>query len=151
MCLDWFRIRKYGIGKAKDTKKINHQALQQILQAQLKNDTFDLTCVFKDLNYKIAPKSEYERMISHDQTNNMLYTGDDLDCDDFAARLHGAFCIPGWSALAFGEVICRTPKGYHAINCFVDTDTQVWLVEPQDDSIWKAGEKGWSYYSAEFS
>ena len=72
-------------------------------------------------------------------------------CDDFATRLHGAFCIPGWSALVVGEVICNTGTDCHAINCFIDSDKKVWLVEPQSDFIWSASERDWQYFSVELS
>lgn len=151
MCFDWFMRRKYGIDKPKDTVKINRDELQEILQNQLKHDGDPITCIFCDHNYKLAPKSEYMRMIRYDNTNTMLYEKEYLDCDDMAARLHGAFCIPGWSALAVGEVVCWTGTDSHMINCFVDSDKQVYLVEPQKDRLWKPGDRGWKYFTVELS
>ena len=151
MCFDWFYTRKYGINKPKDTVDIGFEEVTEILQDQLKNDDHILTVITHDYKYRVAPKSEYERMIWYDNTNAMLYDEDFLDCDDFAESLHGAFCIPGWSALVLGEVICNTGEDCHAINCFIDTDKQVWLVEPQNDRIWKPEDRGWQYYSVELS
>ena len=151
MCFDWFYTRKYGIDKPKDTVKIDYDEVEEILQAQLTNDEHPLSVLSRDWKYKLAPKSEYERMIRFDKTDNILYDADYYDCDDYMESLHGAFCIPGWSALVFGEVICNTGEDCHAINCFIDTDKQVWLVEPQNDRIWKPEDRGWQYYSVELS
>ena len=146
---NWFYTRKYGIGKPKDTVDIGYKEVIELLQAQLKNDNHVLTVVVSDYKYRIAPKSEYLRMIHYDNTNTIPYEEDYGDCDDFATRLHGAFCIPGWSALVVGEVICNTGRDCHAINCFIDTNKQVWLIEPQTDQVWRAGQKGWQYYTVE--
>lgn len=151
MCFDWFYIRKYGIDKPKDTVDIGYREVVEILQTQLPNTEQDVTVVVSDHHYRLAPKSEYVRMIRHDQTNNMIYDPSYLDCDDFATRLHGAFCIPGWSALVLGEVVCTTGTECHAINCFIDSDKKVWLIEPQNDQIWKPGDRGWNYYTVELS
>lgn len=148
---DWFMKRKYGIDKPKDTINIDYKEVIEILQDQLKNDNHILTVVVSDYKYKLAPKSEYMRMIRYDNTNTMMYDKEYLDCDDFATRLHGAFCIPGWSALVVGEVICNTGTDCHAINCFIDSDKKVWLCEPQNDQIWGVKDKDWQYFSVELS
>lgn len=151
MCFNWFMMRKYGIDKPKNTVDISCSDLQIILQDQLKNDEHPLACILDDHRYKLAPKSEYQRMIRYDNTNTMLYEKDYLDCDDYSARLHGAFCIPGWSALAVGEVVCWTGTDSHMVNCFVDSDKQVWILEPQSDQYWKPQDKDWKYFSVEMS
>ena len=73
MCFDWFYIRKYGIDKPKDTVDIGYREVVEILQTQLPNTEQDVTVVVSDHHYRLAPKSEYVRMIRHDQTNNMIY------------------------------------------------------------------------------
>jgi len=57
------------------------------------------------------------------------------NCDDYSFQLMGDFHIPKWSALAFG--ILWLDKPAHAVNLFVDDNREVWIVEPQDDKIFK--------------
>ena len=151
MCMDWFYKKKYGIDKPKNTINIDDDTVVALLQTSLTNPDHPLGVMARDWKYKLAPKTEYMRMIRYDNTDTISYESDYMDCDDFAAKLHGAFCIPGWSSLVFGEVTCFTGSDCHRINCFIDSDYQVWLVEPQNDMVWKPGARGWEYYSVDLS
>ena len=58
------------------------------------------------------------------------------DCDDFAIALMGSFHIQkNWAGLAFGIFIIADPP--HAVNIFIDSRLDVYLVEPQTDRIFK--------------
>lgn len=52
-------------------------------------------------------------------------------CDDFSYRLMGQFSIRGWSDLCFGIVWTY----YHALNCVVAENGEVYFIEPQSDEL----------------
>lgn len=108
-----------------------------------------------DHHYKLAPFTEYYRMILHNKVNQIPYETDYFDCDDYAVHLHGSFSIPGWSSLPFGECSVSYKKNdeiiTHRVNIFVDDKLTVWIVEPQTDSVWHPSERNWSYYAVRIS
>ena len=59
------------------------------------------------------------------------------NCDDFSFALMGSVSNPDWGALPFGIVWTTTPSGLHAVNCFIDKNREVWIIEPQNDNIFK--------------
>lgn len=140
MCFDFFYEKKYGISKPVDTQDLTNVELYSLLVSEFECDMIQLS----DYKYKTAPFSEYIRFLDYDKTDELIYTSEWFDCDDFSVRLHGNFTVPYWSALAFGELWVETPSGGHAVNVFVDNDHYVWIVEPQTDDVfsvpnnWKA-------------
>jgi len=140
MCFELFFEKKYGISKPKDTQEITNTELYSLLVSEFQCDMIELS----DWKYKTAPFGEYVRFLNYDATDELIYTSEFFDCDDFSVRLHGNITIPYWSALAFGELWVITPDGGHAVNLFIDNNFDVWVVEPQTDEIftmpdnWKA-------------
>ena len=47
----------------------------------------------------------------------------------------GDLSMPGWAALPFGIIWIGLDHSGHALNCFIDSDRKVWLIEPQSDAI----------------
>ena len=133
MCLNYFFEKKYGITKPVNTKTIDVSALYSVLYSEFQCDVMEMS----DTKYKTAPYEEYDRFLQYDDTDEIIYTSEFFDCDDFSVRLHGNITIPYWSALAFGELWVKKPEGGHAVNVFVDNDMEVWIVEPQTDAIFK--------------
>ena len=82
-----------------------------------------------DNNFWLCDISDIDRFLKQDKTNRNKYREEVYDCDDFAKRLYGQFAIPEWSHLAFGLI--WTAK--HAMNICVDTNGDVWYIEPQND------------------
>jgi len=59
-----------------------------------------------------------------------------MDCDNYALALMGKVkSTEGWSGLPFGTILGKRYNSRHAINCFIDINESIWLVEPQNDSI----------------
>ncbi len=133
MCLNYFFEKKHGITKPTNTQEMTNIELYSFLYSEFKCDVIELS----DKKYKTAPFTEYERFLRYDETDKLIYTSEWFDCDDFSVRLHGNITIPYWSALAFGELWVKTPSGGHAVNLFIDNDREVWIVEPQNDKIFK--------------
>lgn len=83
-----------------------------------------------DRNFWLCELEDIEQFLDWDETNHHNYTTEEYDCDDFAKRLCGQFAIPGWSHFAFGLVWTDV----HAMNILVDTNRDVWFIEPQSDA-----------------
>jgi len=83
-----------------------------------------------DHNFWLCELEDIERFLDCDETNHHNYVAEEYDCDDFAKRLWGQFAIPGWSHFAVGLVWTDV----HAMNVLVDTNRDVWLIEPQTDA-----------------
>jgi len=133
MCLNFLFEKKYGITKPVNTKSLTGGELYSLLYSEFECHVIELS----DREYKIAPFSEYVRFLKYDDTDELIYTSEFFDCDDFSVRLHGNITIPHWSALAFGELWVKKPTGGHAVNIFVDDEMEIWIVEPQTDKIFK--------------
>jgi len=108
--------------------------VKDILKTQLEVKSLLLS----DRTYKLIPRAEMERFLREDKTDLLNYVSEYFDCDDFAARLMGMVSSPGWAAIAFGEawILKGNGKG-HAVNCFVDSKSVCWLIEPQNDKIFR--------------
>ena len=117
--------------------KVSGELDSRILTGLL-NEQLGTECVkrISDGNYKLVARSEMERFLKEDLTDSYKYKGNDYDCDDFSFRLMGMLSAPGWAKLATGIIWGEFPKP-HAINCFVDSKHTFWLIEPQNDKIFR--------------
>ena len=135
MCIEKIKeflfFREYKITPPVDTNDLDLVELYSILNSEFNNANINVT----DRKYKTAPFSEYARLISWSKVDKRDYVTEYYDCDNFSLALMGEFNIPEWSALAFGILFAETPEGAHAINFFIDNNNDVWIVEPQNDSI----------------
>jgi len=132
MCFNYFYKRRYGISKPKQVVDADYSILRSKLQSEFPKAHLLLS----DWEYKLAPFTEYERLIRWSLTDKNKYIKESYDCDDFSFSLMGDFHqIPEWGSLAFGIFWLLTPA--HAVNMFVDDEYKVWVVEPQTDNIFK--------------
>jgi hypothetical protein len=90
-----------------------------------------------DSFYKTTTKEELMRFLKDDVTNEYRYISEYHDCDSFSFQLMGSIHCIEWGALPFGIMWTSTPNGGHAVNCFIDDKKEVWIVEPQNDQIYK--------------
>lgn len=142
MCLkiicDWITNR--DIKKPNPLEKIDHSELYTILRAEFG----DKCAIFlSDIDYWTTKTSEVKRFLRMDDTDKVRYQREIMDCDDFSYRLIGQFSVHGWSALPLGIIWVGIKENGHALNCFVDVDRKVWLIEPQNDKIFKI-PKSWT-------
>jgi len=107
--------------------EISETDLRDVLRSALGNEG---DMYIADHNFWLCELDDIERFLDWDETNHHSYEAEVYDCDDFAKRLWGQFAVPGWSHFAFGLVWTNT----HAMNILVDTNRDVWLVEPQTDT-----------------
>jgi hypothetical protein len=94
----------------------------------------DVHLYLSDTVYRTCSKGELEVILADDTTNQMVYEAEKTDCDDFAYRLMGNMSIPPYSDLAIGIVWTAG----HALNCFIDSNSQLWFIEPQTDKIFES-------------
>lgn len=90
---------------------------------------------------------EFAKDIIHQsRVDKNKYRGEDYDCDDFAAELYVDYRKRAQKhnrtgkPAAFGRIMgwrFNNANSPHAINIFL-TANGIYLVEPQDDSIWEA-------------
>jgi len=83
--------------------------------------------------YRVIQKEDMEKFLAKDKTDRKQYLQEFYDCDDFSLVLAGRVNL--WFPNAFGILWRSQPP--HAMNVFVDSHFKVWLVEPQDDSLYE--------------
>jgi hypothetical protein len=91
-----------------------------------------------DVVYALPSVETIKRFLEVDDTDSLYYARHFADCDDFAFVLQGAQERYFWGVgYAFGILWYYTERFGHAVNFFIDRDRQLWIVEPQNDSILK--------------
>ena len=82
-----------------------------------------------DMEYSLCDIEDIEAFLDVDETNHYKYVTEKYDCDKFARRLWGQFSTPEWGQFAIG--LLWTEK--HALLVCVDTNEDIWFLEPQTD------------------
>jgi len=147
MCLREIICRQYidqlenKIPPPKHLEDIGYSEILGILKAEFPKAKIHLA----DRDYKTTTKAELMRFLKYDLTDLRKYLSEYYDCDDFSYALMGAISNPDWGALPFAILWTTTPKGGHAINCFIDNDREVWIIEPQNDRVFEC-PNGWEPY-----
>ncbi|KKK84876.1 hypothetical protein LCGC14_2778940 [marine sediment metagenome] len=108
-------------------REINNAQLYNLLIAKFPNARIRLS----DNTTKLCDISDVQAFLEADETNRYKYIFEDMDCDDYTFTLLGQFSAPPWSAVAVGFVWTDT----HAMNICVDANLDIWLIEPQTDSV----------------
>jgi len=116
------------------TQQIELEELRQLLTAQFPNAIIMLGEKYRFL----CAHDDIAVFLAQDQTNKFKYIADkeqisSYDCNVFASRLMGQFCVPGWADLAFGKVWLLQPA--HALNLMVTEAKEILYVEPQSDTL----------------
>jgi len=140
MILNWLRsliCEKY-ISPPKELEDISKDEIFSVLSAEFPKGTKFIS----DVNYKTTSKEEMMRFLKEDISDKYGYVSELYDCDDFAFKLMGQVSNPDWGCLPFGIIYTKVNNIYHALNCFIDKDRELWLIEPQNDSIYKC-PKSW--------
>jgi hypothetical protein len=126
---------------------INHFELKQIYSQQLNIDT---QFIFSpDRLYGLYSNEDLVTFLKNSTVNVMEYKPESFDCDDFANVLKGEerkwFSkihekVGSTFGVLWGDL--RKPNESqkpwrHAMNCVIDSNKEVWLIEPQDDTVSK--------------
>ena len=112
----------------------------QISNSEVKSiltEEFGSTCkiYLSDGYYLRDTKQSLIDFLAKDNTDKFIYKKEVADCDDFSFRLLGNASFGDLEGTAFGILWTKTSKCNHAVNCYIDNELNVWIVEPQNDSI----------------
>lgn len=119
--------------KIKPVGTITSSKLSLILKQKLREVGDDhAERFYPDLDAKIYAKDDVKEFLHLDETSEIEYVKDKMDCDDFAAKIFGKFAGLVWT-------------NKHALNWFVDDTLTLWFIEPQTDKLSKklADWQGW--------
>jgi len=109
---------------------IKHKDLKKNLERMFKQCYIEIT---DDRKYTI-PLKDMEKFLNLNLYSLLKYRVERRDCEDYASVLNGLFrSINGQHA--FGFVFVYSPRGKHALNCFIDDFEQFWYIEPQTNEI----------------
>ena len=125
----------------------NIEGIRTILKDSLGN----IPIYLPDRYYVLPTKESVEEFLRYDNTSEFPYTGDNpdggFDCDNYAARLWGNMNIPSWASIPKAVVWLSTPA--HAVNIIVDSELDVYYIEPQTDQLMLVKDKtNWVPYVA---
>jgi len=112
---------------------------------KLQSEFPDANILLSDNRFKTTTKAEIMRFLKGDNTDSYDYISEYFDCDDFSFSLMGKVSNQDWGCLAFGIMWTSTGSGNHAVNCFIDSAGEVWIIEPQNDKMFKL-PNGWKPY-----
>lgn len=102
-------------------------------------DTFPGAKVFVRTSVKLVTRRDWVTFLITDKTNQTPYSLVDFNCTEYSLILEGK--ARTWApAAAFGIVdVFRPgidqPNYWHRMNLLIDENGKVWLVEPQNDSV----------------
>jgi len=124
---------------------ISNDELKQILVEQLGENVKSVTTI-PDSKFKLVNREHLQQWLYKNPVNKRKYVPTWHDCNTFATILKGD--LDKWdSQLCTGEVYVITEEGSgHAVNIFVDLNKDVYIIEPQNDSIFKFPDN-WKVYS----
>jgi len=89
----------------------------------------DAEIYLPDREIQVYNKEKVKGFLGLDETSEIVYVAEVMDCDDFAAELFGKFAGLVWTNL-------------HALNWFIDDTEKFWFIEPQSDKI-ASDLEGW--------
>jgi hypothetical protein len=130
-----------NIPEPNNLEKINATEVLTALQSEFPEARLYLS----DEDYMTTTVEELRNYLRYDIVDNYKYISEYFDCDDFSYALMGNLSNPKWGCLTFGILWTDTETGGHAVNCFIDKDRTVWIIEPQTDSIFRL-PKEWIPY-----
>ena len=138
MCFNWLKsklCREYT-SHPNFLEDISGSEVLTILKAEFP----DATIIVSDLEYRTTTKEELKRFLKEDLTDKNRWVKEFYDCENFAFQLMGNISSPNWGTLSFGILLGKKNGNDHTINCFVDNDREVYLIEPQSDEIYKMSD-----------
>lgn len=141
LCLEWLRskICDNYINPPRYLEDIDSTEIISIIDAEFLNGIK----IISDYKYKTTTVEELIRFLDSDITDKYNYVSEYFDCNNFSFSLMGRISNPSWGCLPFGVLyIERTNGSLHALNCFIDKNRELWVIEPQTDDVFKAS-KSW--------
>ena len=123
--------RKNIIKLATSDYRISRFDIKQII----KNKFPDILVITTDGYYKLIKNVDTVRnFLYYDNTDELEYINDIRDCDDFAIILDGNVRTYNGDT-SFGIAFMRLHSCGHVMNFFIDSNYNIYFVEPQNDRI----------------
>jgi len=107
---------------------ISSQRLYDIIREKFPRGTIHISDYGAGV-YSLCDIQDIEAFLDYDQTNHNKYVKERFDCDNFARMLWGAFGTTDWAHFAIGLFW----SDIHAMVMCVDSNEDVWIIEPQTD------------------
>ncbi len=126
---------------------LTNSQMREIIEKKLKVQGSTLRMA--DRNYWAYSLDDLKNFLKTDIADKFRYMKEGFDCDDFALVVAGrerewfskASVEKGSTfGIVWGDIRKSeddTKERAHAVNVFVDNNQDVWLVEPQNDDIFK--------------
>ena len=99
-----------------------------------------------DADYSAPTLQEFNRWIREDTVSERRYQAEHHDCDDFAHAIQcQIFQIGHRLETTITMAYCEgyAQDGYHAFNLLIDTQDNIFIVEPQSDVVVPADESAY--------
>jgi len=113
-----------------ERRKITGAELHHIIRDKFPAGDICLSDPWAEAHYSLCDIEDIEAFLDADETNRHQYIAHKFDCDNFARLLWGQFGRPEWAHFAIGLFW----SDRHAMVAAVDTNEDLWLIEPQNDT-----------------
>ena len=123
-----------------------------INKVKLTFGTGDYHLLIADSKFRTISVDGMKGLLKKDNTDQLIYTSEYSDCDDFADVASGSLTKMSWLqgyAIGVFWFYHKTENWGHAINIFYDGD-KIWCFEPQNDSIYEFDSTNWVAYVVKF-
>jgi len=141
MNFDWlFNLFKKNKINFLITKDLGvEEFLKDKLKKEKKEGVIDLSSELQvfilDKTKQYCTKKDMQEYLKSNLVSMGIYKDEKYDCDDFALHLWDKVRTD-YPLLAFGFVL----SSKHAFNIFIDNETNIWIIEPQDDKLMTVSE-----------
>jgi len=123
-------------------KSKNHILAREEIINLFSNQFPNTNMIISDSKYMLTHSELITAFLNYDKTNQMAYLKDINDCDNFAFILFGNFLKEQYqvrkrleASYLFGVIYGYNTTHGHTYNFYVDQDSQINCIEPQDDKI----------------
>ena len=107
--------------------------------------TRDFYLQLADEEYYCPPLSDIRKLVKQNKIDRLTYSAEKFDCDDFAVSLKSIFIKHAYKnkerryphclgIIMGGKLLGNIP---HAINIVISNQLKVYLIEPQEDKIFR--------------
>ncbi len=139
---DELKLLLAPLPKPIERRTLTGQQVFQIIRDKFPDGDIHLGDSRYESVYSLCDIEDIEALLDVDETNHLKYVKSKFDCENFAAMLWGQFNTPEWAPFAIGYI--WTDK--HAMIMCIDTNEDLWLIEPQTDKrrsdlLWSQGTK----------
>ena len=121
--------------ESSNSEEVDYSVVEEVILKTFCTD-YEYYVFISDDKYRLPSMDTVKKFLAEDDTDALEYVPDYADCDDFSFVLQGAMEKRFWGrGYAHGILWYYNERFGHAVNFVVDRARQLWIVEPQNDSI----------------